>query len=214
MFLTDLDFYRWKPGQSLAPIEHCSDLCQLANLTVWNIRWRGKKHGDTGSAAAEYLPANVSAKRSGWNSVSWDILILSEQNYIKTFPGIVCMGQGAHCSSQLCLHGVIATEQVSSSLLSPWFPMNWLYQSNSASSRMVRVWQAVVRALLLVWSKIFCSIHLCAGFESQAWPSLEVFEAWYAFAATLENFDFLKHFKHCLFVVIEVTLVSVLSHHP
>ena len=62
MLPTGLDFYRWRPGQSLAPDEHCSNSCQLGNLTIGNIR--EEKHGDTGSAAAEYLPADVSAKIS------------------------------------------------------------------------------------------------------------------------------------------------------
>lgn len=128
-------------------------------------------------------------------------------------PGIVCMGQGAHCSSQLCLHGLIATEQVSSSLLSPRFPVNWLYQSHSASGRMVMCSGQGTAVSLIKKMKIFCGIQLCAGLESQAWPSLEALEAWYAFTSTLEIFAFLKHFKHCLFVVIEVMLVSVLNHH-
>lgn len=173
-----------------------------------------KKHGDTGSAAAEYLPADVSAKRSGSNLVSWDILILSEQNYIKTCPGVVCMGQGAHCCSQLCLHGLTAMEQVSSSLLSPWFPVNWLYQSHSASGRMVMGSGLGTAVSLSKKMRIFCGIQLCAGLESQAWPSSEAFEARYAFPSTLEIFPFLKHFKHCLFVVIEVMFISVLNHHP
>lgn len=205
-----LDFYRWRPGQSLAPNEHCSDVCQLANLTVCNINGE-KKLGDTGSAAAEYLPADVSAKRNGWNSVSWDILILAEQNYIKTCPGIVCMGQGAHCSSQFCLHGRIAAEQVSSSLLSPWLPVHWLYQSNSANGRMVICSGQGTAVSLIKKMRMFCGIQLCAGLESQTWPSLEVFEAWYVFVSTLEIFAYLKH---CLFVVIEVTLISVWNHHP
>lgn len=40
--LTGLDFNRWRPGQSLAPNEDCSNLCQLADLTVWNIRGEKK----------------------------------------------------------------------------------------------------------------------------------------------------------------------------
>lgn len=44
LLLTGLDFYRWRAGQSSAPSEHSRNLCQLANLTVWNIRgekaWR------------------------------------------------------------------------------------------------------------------------------------------------------------------------------
>lgn len=125
-----------------------------------------KKHGDTGSAAVKYLPADVSAKTSGWNSVSWDILILSEQNYIKTCPGIVCMGQGAHCSSWLCLHGLIAMEQVSSSLLSLQFPVNWLYQSNSASGRMVMCSGQGTAVSLIKKMRIFCGMQLCAGLGS------------------------------------------------
>lgn len=172
MLLTGLDFYRSRPGQNLAPREHCSKPCQLANLTVWNIsKKKKKKHGDTSSAAAEYLPADVSAKRSDWNSISWDILILSEQKHIETYTGIVCMGQGAHCSLQLCLHGLTAARNKSPQALflydSPW--ISYINQSLSVSALWCTlVWDSdvpLIKKKDILICPALCRFVLQTGFQ-------------------------------------------------
>lgn len=168
VFLTGLGFHRWRLGQSLAPNELCSDLCQLANLTVWNIRW-GKKAQRYWFCSCR-VPACRCFCQEKWLKLGF--LRYFNPIWIKLHRNV----------PWYCLHGPRSTLFLTvvfarshcngtSLLKSPFsmIPCELAVLIKYQTLPVAGWWCAVVRALLLVWLKGW-EYFVASSFE-QVWKA-------------------------------------------